>query len=220
MLFFCLMSNNISAQHQPFYDYDRKIHFGFTLGTNFASFRYEFSDNFYKTDSILGIKNISYPGLTLGAIANWHIGENFDLRFLPALILTQRSVNYRFHNDREIRKDVESVLVEFPITAKYKSQRHMNVRFYVLGGMKYSYDMASNASSFRDPSNPILAINPHNLNYEFGFGFDFFFPYFKFAPEIKISRGIFDILAPDQSIYSQVFQGLKSQFVYISFHFE
>jgi hypothetical protein len=208
------------AKNNPLYDYNKQIHFGFTVGTNIAGLNYELSDEFRRNDTLLGIEKQRFPGITLGAIANLHLGDHFDLRFLPTLALSERAVKYKFKDEPTIQKNIESVLIEAPLTMKFKSVRHRNTRFYVIAGGKISWDMSSEADKEQNPFEPFLALEPRSFYYEFGFGFDFYFPFFKFSPEIKVSRGLTNILSEDRFVFSESFSSLKSNMIFISFHFE
>jgi len=216
------MSLNTFAQNQNWihWDTERKIHFGFLLGTNFATFKYYTSNAFRKQDSIKGVNMIKYPGISLGAVADLHLGRRFDFRFTPTLTITDRRVNYTFADTFSIQKDVESALIEFPLLFAIHSDRPGNVRFYAVGGFKFSYDLASNAFNSRNPADPNVAVLPINLYYEFGAGLDLFYPYFKFSPEIKLARGINDIFAPHNDSYNNVFSSLRSNIIYFTFYFE
>ncbi|MBC8344490.1 MAG: PorT family protein [Bacteroidetes bacterium] len=212
----------LSAQTRnlPRFDYGRKIHFGFTLGSSLANFKYEFSPRFYEEPSLLTVEMVRIPGITIGAITDVHFGEFFDLRTLPSLVLSSRSIHYNFVNNVTVTKSIESVFFELPVLVKYKSVRHGNVRFYVIGGGKVSWDFGSDAQAVRDPNNAIIAIKPLSYAYEFGCGFDMYFYFFKFSPEIKLSRGINNILDPYNDIYTGVFDKFYSNFIFFSFHFE
>lgn len=199
---------------------DRWVHFGFTLGTNFANFKYQLSDSFYQMDTLLTVGIGKVPGITLGAISDFHLGPYFDLRVLPSLVITQRTITYNFRNHTKEDKNIESIFAEVPVLFKYKSVRHTNVRFYVIGGGKIGYDFSNDAKAERNPSNPVVALKPWNYSYEFGCGLDLYFYLFKFSPEIKLSRGINNILAPYNDMYSGSFDKIFSNFVFISFHFE
>lgn len=211
---FCQGRNN------PLYDYNQKIHFGFSVGTNIAGLSHEFSDEFRRNDSLLGIEKQRFPGITLGAIANLHLGKYFDLRTIPTLVLAERAVKFQFKDEPDVEKNIESVLIEAPLTLKFKSVRHSNTRFYVIAGGKFSLDMASEADKEQNPFEPFLALEPNSYYYEFGFGFDFYFKYFKFSPEIKVSRGLSDIRSEDRFVFSESFSSLRSNMLFISFHFE
>lgn len=217
----CLASfTHAQTKNNPLYDYNKQIHFGFSIGTNVAGFSHRFSDNFYANDTLLQIEKNHFPGITLGAISNLHLGEHFDLRLIPSLILAERSIDYKFDNGTTITKEIESVFVEAPLTLKFKSVRRNNMRFYAIAGGKLSYDMSSQASTEQNPFEPFVALKPRSYYYEFGFGFDFYFPYFKFSPELKISRGINDVLSDDPFVFSDSFKFLRSNVIYLSFHFE
>lgn len=211
---------NGQTKNNPLYDYSKWIHFGFSIGTNISDFRYQLSDDFYKNDSLQTISVEKFPGISLGVITNIHMGEHWDLRFIPSLILNQRAIRYNFEDRPQVIKNVESVFIETPVHVKFKSVRHTNVRFYVIGGLNYAFDMASEEEAVQDPLKPIVALKPNNYNYEFGFGFDFYFPYFKFSPEIKLSRGLNNILVSGNHVYADSFDKLFSNFLYVSFHFE
>ncbi|MFC2114050.1 outer membrane beta-barrel protein [Bacteroidota bacterium] len=217
-----LLSNSAYSQTRnlPRFDYGRKLHFGFTLGTSLSNFKYELSPNFYKEPSLLTIDLRRIPGITIGAIADLHFGEFFDLRMLPSLVLSSRVIDYNFADGSLVSKSIESIFFENPLLVKYKSVRHGNVRFYVIGGAKFSYDFGSDALAVRNPNNPIVAIKPLAYAYEYGCGFDMYFYFFKFSPELKISRGINNILDPYDDIYSSIFDKLFSNFIFLSFHFE
>lgn len=202
------------------FDYARWIHFGFTLGTNIANFKYQLSDSFYFKDSIRKVSVHTYPGITIGAISDIHIFQYFDLRIMPSLVIADRTLAFQFRNGTSIDKNIESISAEVPVLLKYKSVRHNNMRFYVLGGGKFGYDFSSNSAANHDPGNPLVALEPWNYYYEFGCGLDMYFYYFKFSPEIKMSKGLNNILAPGTDIYSKSFKKIYSNFIYFSLHFE
>ncbi len=216
----CVSTTRAQTKNNPLYDYNKKLHFGFSIGTNVAGFSHQFSDHFHRNDTLLSIRKKRFPGLNLGAIANLHLGNHFDLRFIPSLILAERAIEYNFRNGQTVTKNIESVFIEAPLTVKFKSVRRNNVRFYVIGGGKVSYDMASEADTEQNPANPFVALKQRSYYYEFGFGFDMYFPYFKFSPEIKISRGLTDVLSHDKYVYSNSFNFLRSNVIFLSFHFE
>lgn len=208
------------TQHHPYYDIEKKVHFGFTLGTNFSDLKYSFKSNFYTNDTLNYLNIKTTPGITLGAICNFHLHENLDLRLIPSLLLSQRNVDFTFSNGLFKTKTVESVYADIPVLLKYKSARHGNVRFYVLGGAEYAYDIAAKQGDQKDYFDPNIAFRHNNFFYDWGFGFDFYFPYFKFSPEIKIANGINNVLDPDKTVYSDSFSKIRNRMILLSFHFE
>jgi hypothetical protein len=208
------------TRNLEFFDYGKKIHFGFTIGTNYTNFKYDFSDQFYLNDSLMSVDIKKYPGITLGAIGDIHIKEFFDIRLIPSLVLTQRDVVYNFKGGYSITKPVESIFAEIPLLVKFKSTRHGNLRLYVIGGGKVSYDFGSESKAARDPDKPIVAIDPWNYYYEFGTGLDMYFYFFKFSPEVKLSKGINNILSPYNDVFSGSFSRFRSNMIFFSLNFE
>lgn len=220
LLLFMSSAALAQTQHHPYYDIEKKVHFGFSMGTNFSDIQYNMSESFYKNDSLLTVGVGLIPGITLGAICNFHIKERLDLRIIPSLLLSQRNMNFNFANGAFRFKTIESVYANLPIHLKYKSTRHGNWRFYVLGGGEYSYDIASNQGAEKDFFNPNIALKKHNYSYTWGFGFDLYFPYFKFSPEIRIANGVNNVLDPHETVYSDSFSKFRNRMILISFHFE
>ena len=116
-------------------------------------------------------------------------------------------------------KRIESTLIDFPISLKYKSERYNNFRTYVMCGIKYSLDIASQ-SEIDDEGQELVKLNNHDLMLEGGFGIDFYLQYFKFSPQIKISHGIINILSKDNTLYTQTLNNLKTSSWILSFTFE
>jgi hypothetical protein len=222
LLVISLGANKTLAQTKnlEFFDYGKRMHFGFIIGTSYATFKYDLSEKFYKNDSLNKIDITRYPGITLGAIADLHLGEYFDLRLIPSLVLTQRDIVYNFKDGTSIKKPIESIFAEIPLLVKYKSTRHGNIRFYVIGGGKVAYDFGSESKVTRDPDKPVVALEPWNYYYEFGCGLDMYFPLFKFSPEIRLSKGINNILVPFDDNYSGSFSRLRSNLIFFSLNFE
>lgn len=229
IIFLCLgMLFSIKTMAQDknwiYWDTERKIHFGFLLGTNFANFKYANSTKWYNQDSVKKVDMVRNPGISLGAVMDIHLGKRgrFDLRFTPTLTIADRGIRYTFFNDSTgvVLQKVESALIEFPVLFSIHSDRPGNVRMYAAGGFKYSYDLASNAYNARNPAAPIVAIYPGNFSYELATGLDIFYPYFKFSPEIKISRGFNNILAPHDDVYNNIFSSFRSNIFYFTLYFE
>lgn len=208
------------TRHHPYYDVERKVHFGFAMGTNFADVKYSLSEEFYGGDSVNRVNIGLIPGITLGGICNFHLRERWDVRIIPSLLLSQRNVFFTLNDGSERTKTVESVYADLPVLLKYKSERHGNVRFYLLGGVEYAFDIAANEGAEKDFFDPNIAFKRQNLFYVYGCGFDLYFPYFKFSPEIRIANGINNVLDAHSTIYSSSFSSMRSRMIMISFQFE
>lgn len=203
--------------------YDKQwIHFGFMLGINNTDFKLERSPEFYQSDSVLHIEADGKPGFNLGIIANLHLGNNMDLRFVPDLAFSQRDLVYKMTtkvgaSDVVIKK-VESTFLTFPVELKFKSNRVNNYRFYVIGGFKYMIDLVSQAKV--ENSEELVKLNKRDYGYTVGVGMDLYLPLFKFAPEIKMFQGLPNVLVTDPTVYSSSFSSLKSRIFTISLTFE
>lgn len=210
------------VKNLPKYDF-QKIHFGFTLGLNFSDLKVNLVPDFRTIDSIYVIESEPVAGLNLGIIANLRIGNHFDLRFIPALSFAQRNLVYSLTYLDTLRgvstKNVESNYLEFPVELKFKSERIRNYRVYVLAGFKYSFDMISQAS-VATVEKEIVKLKKADYGYEIGFGFDFYMPYFKFSPEIKMYQGLNNLLVKDGRPLSNPLEGLFSKVFTLSFTFE
>jgi hypothetical protein len=94
-----------------------------------------------------------------------------------------------------------------------------NFRFYVLGGVNYQYDLASNATARK--ADDLVKVNPYDWSIEAGIGFQFFFPVFILSPELKISNGILNVHHRDPNlIYSSTIDQLHSRMIVFSLIFE
>tara|TARA_B000000557_G_C20748933_1_gene432027 strand:- start:178 stop:891 length:714 start_codon:yes stop_codon:yes gene_type:complete len=224
-IFLCL--NVVAQQYKkpqnlPRYDH-KKIHFGFTLGINELNFNLKKNSNTIDNDSLLTLYTKSQKGFNLGIVSNFRIGKYADLRFIPALIFGERHLEYTLTKDNETstfeKKIIESTLIDFPISIKYKSERYNNFRTYLLAGIKYSMDIASQ-DKIDDEGEEIIKLKKDDLLGEVGFGIDFYLEYFKFSPEIKLSYGFLNIISKDDSGYTKLINDLNTNGWMLSFTFE
>jgi Outer membrane protein beta-barrel domain len=229
-LFFSLMAPSVSTAqingrgNLNYLDFQRRsYYFGITLAYNQSSYRIFRSKNFLPNvnDSIAGLEGVKGPGFNLQIISNLKIGENFDLRFLPGFSFSERTVSFDPTRKGQVdySKTVESVFVELPFHLRYKSAPYHDKRLFVMGGVKYSYDIQSKSRARTIANN--LKISPTDFQFEVGAGIQMFFPYFIFSPEIKFSHGLGNVLIYQNGLpESRVIEKLMSQTFTISLHFE
>jgi hypothetical protein len=201
--------------------YDNKwIHFGFSLTFNNASLRVDAEHSHFAQDTLQSIKQTSFPGIGLGAITNFRISNSFDLRvMLPCIAFVQRNLTYQFENTQKVVK-VESAYCDGSLLLKYKSARRKNIRAYVIGGGRVSYDLASTTKQNRSVKSPVVSLIPFTYGYEAGFGLDIYFPYFKLSPELKFCNTINNALYKDGYFYTDAINTIVPQMVVFSLHFE
>lgn len=207
---------------QNFLDFNQKpYYFGITLGINTSRYKPFRSSDFIGNDSITGVESVSGPGFNLGIVTNIKIGDFFDFRFLPTLSFAERNINY--YNSSiayplSLRR-VESVFVEMPFQMRYKSVPFKDIRLFVIGGIKYSFDVASDSRTRQAES--LVKIAPSDFHLEYGAGMQIFFPFFIFSPEFKISHGLGNTLIYNPALEeSNVLEKLLSRTFTISLHFE
>lgn len=206
-------------------NYDnRTLHFGFLLGVNMADFRIKYNPAYFGVDTVLSIQSKKESGFNLGIISDLRLGEYFNMRFVPTLSFSARTLQYVILENNQIvprDKQVESVFLDFPLLFKYKSARSGNFRAYLIGGAKYSLDMASqkdvNSTLVKDI---LIKIDDTDFLAVFGIGFDLYLTYFKFSPEITYSFGLKDLLVQENNILTKPIDRLTSKIIQVSFNFE
>src|SRR5688572_6805635 len=130
-----------------FRDFQNKAYyFGLTFGYNSSNFQISYSKNAILNDSFRVVEAIRSSGLNVSMIANMKLGESFDFRFVPGFSFVNHKLSYiSATSNAEQERDIESVLVQIPFQVRFKSDPFHDMRVFVLGGIKYTYDVASNA---------------------------------------------------------------------------
>ncbi|RZL69757.1 MAG: PorT family protein [Pedobacter sp.] len=179
------------------------------------------------TDTLSAISSKPIPGFAIGFVANRKLTDHLDLRSTPSLAFTERNINYSFYpasSPTVVEKKVQATMIELPVSLKLKSDRLMNFRAYMLGGIKYSIDIASRKKNDNaDVLNEIdKKINNQKmfLSYEAGAGMDFYFGFFKMSTELKISQSFKDILVHENTIYASPIERAKLRHFTFSLFFE
>jgi hypothetical protein len=214
-----LSAQKWGGDNYNFRDFNRKsYYFGINLGFNNSGYSLLHSRNFINNDSVRITQGSRTIGVNMHMITNLKLGEYFDFRFLPGFSFAQRGFEYTPVSDGLVnRRNIESVFFEMPFQVRFKSDPYKDKRLFVVGGLKYSYDVQSNSKSRRT----VIKIAPHDFQYEVGVGMQIFYPYFIFSPEIKFSRGLSNILIYDGSNNeTRVLENVVSQIFTISFNFE
>jgi hypothetical protein len=89
----------------------------------------------------------------------------------------------------------EATMVELPVVFKYRSMRFNNTRMYFIGGGSYLFNTKAQEEINLDP----IVTTKRDFTVEAGMGFEFYFKYFKFAPEIRFSHGINNLYVADKT---------------------
>ena len=197
-------------QNNPNYD-ERKLSYGFLIGLHSTAYQIKYADRFVTQnfDTVYSIEPGWSPGFSLGFIVNYRITDLLDFRITPKVAFYEHTLRYRYTDETPTEeKLVETTMVELPLLLKYKSERRGNIRMYMIGGVKPGLE----ASGKKDMENAssTLGITGTNLSLEAGFGFDLYYPLFKFSPEIRFSRGIVNILENTTNQYGLPLQRVNT----------
>jgi hypothetical protein len=190
-------------KNNPNYD-ERKLSYGFLIGLHSSAYQIKYADRFVTQDldTVYSIEPSWSPGFSLGFIVNYRITDLLDFRITPKVAFYEHTLRYLYTDETPTEeKLVETTMVELPFLLKYKSERRGNIRMYMVGGVKPGLE-ASGKKDMENISNN-LGITSMNLSLEAGFGFDLYYPLFKFSPEIRFSRGIVNILKNTTNQYGQ-----------------
>lgn len=217
-------SGGVKVENLPNFDL-RRFHFGFLLSYNTSDFYTRLRSRAPFTDSLLVLNHQRRPGFNLGIVASLNMGRNLSLRFLPTLSFQERILEYQFRastgETEFFLKPVESTYLEFPLLVKLRSDRINNFAVYLIGGGKFSIDMASQKDVNQAlDDETIIKLAKYDYSAEVGGGFDFFLQYFKFGIELKTGIGIPNLLVRDGTRFDLPLDGLRSKTYVLTFTFE
>jgi hypothetical protein len=205
--------------------YGDPVHFGFFLGINRTNFVVTPVNDFNRVagDSLKTILSRPHTGFDLGIVSELRLMEYATLRFTPEIAFGSRSIDYHFagRDTFDIEKKIESTWLNFPLLLKVRSKRLNNIAAYMIGGFRYTLDLASQKDARNNiPGQEIIKLYNHDFGFEAGAGLDFFLPYFKFGIELRTGLGMRDLLVPDDTIYSRSIDQLRSKVFLIALTFE
>jgi len=224
----------------PKYDY-APYHFGFTLGLNHMLFTVKPAPDLLtrvysaeqtpelNVDSsmLLGVNSEPTFGFIIGINGDYRLGRYFNLRFNPDLSFGERNINYSilgYSGDStvliDVKKNIGSVFVDFPLYVKYRSKRQNNKAAFLLAGVQYSLDIASNARKKDLGGQVVVKLQRNDVYALVGAGFDFYNAWFKFGVELRMTYGLFDMLQKDDYLYTQGISKLNSKIFQLCFTFE
>jgi len=221
-----LLSFSAFAQKQKIialsnYDY-KKFHFGMALNFGFYNLVNDYTNDFLNNDDVLSIETDGDLGLGVSFILpDLRLNDRLNYRHILTVKTIQRNINYRFSPDydgpSEVTQNVESWFVESGHHLKYRADRINNQRAFIFFGPNIGIDMASEKDVLDEN---IFKLNRINFALEIGAGWDFYFEYFKFAPQIKYSYGLKNLIVEDGTIFTSPLEGFYSRGLQISFTFE
>ena len=178
-------------------DHDSKrFHFGINLGVNKSHFNFTHHPQFLAQDSVMVVESTNSTGINLAWLVNLNLSPHFDFRTYPLnLTFSEKSFEYALkYPDLPVGegaltiKKVQSITLSLPLQIKFSSDRIDNLKVYTIAGVKFDYDMASNAG--KTNAEDLIKLNKFDYSVEGGIGFHIYFPFFVLSPELKVNWGL------------------------------
>ena len=225
-ILFCAASS-LHAQREIYRSYrdDLPYYFGLTLGYNTSYLHHTKSANFFASDSIMYVNPVASGGITMGLLATLKINDHIELRANPQLIIGgSKYIDYTLKSVKpgeqtQHQQILPSTLVSLPAHIKLNSDRIENFRLYILGGVKFDFDLSSNSTSRN--ADDLVKLNAADFGLEAGLGVNIYLPFVTVSPEIKFSYGISNLHKLDNGLkYSNVLDKLRSRMIVFSIHLE
>ncbi len=210
-------------QNRPYID-QRRFHYGFSIGLNFQD--YEFTNlggvNADGEQWFVDVPDYA-PGFSVGVLGELYLTKYLALRFLPTLHFGSKDIVFRDYNEQKgnEKQSVKSAYLSTPIELKYSAARHNNYRPYLMTGISPVYDLGLKKGDH-------LLFKPTDFFLEIGLGCDYYFPFFKFIPELKFCLGLANVLdknrndLTDESLlrFTDAVSGARSKMFVLTFYFE
>ncbi len=219
-----LFAQSESQLNRPDHD-NQPYYFGLSLGYNSSFLHPSKNEQFLQQDSILSVEPGASGGITLGLLATLKMSNRFELRANPQLIVGgSKFFTYTLASPLPTESAVEvktlpSTIVSFPMQVKFNSDRIHNFRVYMMTGLKYDLDLASNSAARN--AQDLIKLYKNDFGYELGLGFNIFLPFVTVSPELKISDGFSNIHDRDPSLkYSNILDKLQSRMIVFTINLE
>lgn len=198
---------------------DKFVSYGFFLAAHTNTYRLKYSDAFFDptnttTSDVASIYTEFSPGFSLGFVGMLRLHDQVHLLFTPKVGFYEYRTVVNFYGvtptnlpstGNTVNEPVdktptvivsESTMVELPLLFKYRSQRFNNTRMYFIGGASYQFRTKGQDEANLDE----LVTTGRDFSIEMGMGFEIYFKYFKFAPEIRFSHGLNNIYQAENTI--------------------
>tara|TARA_R110001592_G_scaffold363389_1_gene686889 strand:+ start:9556 stop:10266 length:711 start_codon:yes stop_codon:yes gene_type:complete len=180
------------------------LSYGFFLAAHNSSLRIKYSDNFLNPNypalgNVRAIMPAFSPGFALGFLITARMHDQVNLLFNPKVgFYEYRTELQLFTDDPNAVNGIgistvplltEETLIELPLLLKYKSQRFNNTRMFFVGGINGQFRTKNQEEANEDP----VALKGTDFALEMGLGFDLYFQFFKFSPEVRFSHGLMNL---------------------------
>lgn len=206
----------------PYYDY-RQFHYGFSVGLHTQDMLLTNSGFTQPNGDVWFAEIPRYsPGFSVGLLGDWTFNPFLSLRFVPSLHFGEINIKYMEQDShKQTKVNLRSNSLQLPIELKIASLRLNNYRPYILAG-------GYGAINLGRKKGEILLLNAADVGVNIGFGCDFYMNLFKFAPEIRFSFGLLDMISKDRDDlidkslykYTKALTNGKTRMITLIFNFE
>ncbi len=222
---------------------DRTLSYGFFLAGHTSSYRLKYSDSFLNqsagtSPTVRAVFTKFSPGFSLGFTGILSFHDQVQLLFTPKVGFYeyQTEISYfstavpepglpnqntgnnsvTVSNSQLIKN--EATIIELPLLFKYRSIRFNNTRMYWIGGASYNFRTKS-----QDEANiEELVTTGKDFSLEMGMGFEVYFKYFKFAPEIRFSHGLNNLYQAENTnpLFRDAISSIKRKSITVYLNFQ
>lgn len=214
---------NDKLLNRPYADL-RRWHFGFSVGLHTQDIR--FTHNGYITPEgeswFMELPSFQ-PGFNVSGLFDMRLSDHFNLRFSPGLYFGNRNVVFKEANTGdEVKQNLKSTYLMFPLDIKFSALRYRNLRPYVTAGIMPALNLTRKSGEY-------IKLKSSDFYLTCGFGCDLYLPYFKLIPEVKFCFGLIDVVDhkrpdltddPAKQKFTQSLKKAVSSMVVFSFYFE
>lgn len=222
---------------------NKPLSYGFFLATHNSTLRVKYSDAFLNPAETNGFTNVRSiqpkfsPGFSLGFVGILRFHDQVSMMFTPKVGFYEYKTDVTYFTDQEnvitdggdiiidienqgriVEYTSEETVVELPLLFKYRSQRFNNTRMYWLGGASYQFRTKSQNEANVDD----IVMTGQDFSLEAGMGFEVYFKYFKFAPEIRFSHGLNNLYQAENTLpeLRDAISSLKKKSITIYLNFQ
>ncbi|WP_291786214.1 porin family protein [Cecembia sp.] len=186
---------------------DRLLSYGFFLAAHTNTFRLKYSDSFLELPELNGnniesIVPVYSSGFSLGFLGILRLHDQLNLVFTPKIGFYEFQTDVNFIGDQVTTEGAqrrsetmmsESTMIEFPLIFKYKAQRFNNSRMFFTAGGSYMFRTKDQEEADIEG----IVTTGRDITVDLGVGFDMYFKFFKFSPEIRFSHGLMNLYRPE-----------------------
>lgn len=214
---------NDKLLNRPYADL-RRWHLGFSVGLHTQDIR--FTHNGYITPEgeswFMELPSFQ-PGFNVSGLFDMRLSDHFNLRFSPGLYFGNRNIVFKEANTGdEVKQNLKSTYLMFPLDIKFSALRYSNLRPYVTAGIMPALNLTRKSGEY-------IKLKSSDFYLTCGFGCDLYLPYFKLIPEVKFCFGLIDVVDhkrpdltddPAKQKFTQSLKKAVSSMVVFSFYFE